>query len=237
MASCGKPFGRGLLASTWVFLVLAATGKSLWEHVVNLRCQSRCHVASELLLFTLILLDQATLVGLGHVFATLASDFMNRPQNNFFGGASARASVSGEIANIAARDIGRTVDGKGHTVRDLALPSFGVQARLIPGALARINVDPSSLVFRVHFGPDIILGIPDPTDTGSDCAAEHAKAVGPFANSATSRLQQLPHIGIPRESLVGGAISIGTTVQLNSGCATGGLIGGRRRHALGDRGH
>ena len=237
MASCGKPFGRGLLASTWVFLVLAATDKSLWEHVVNLCCQSRCHVASEFFLFALILLDQATLVSFGHVFAALASNLVNRPQNNFFGGASARASVSGEIPNIAAGNVGRTVNRESHTVRDLALPSFSVQARLVPGALARINMNPSPLVFRVHFSPDIILGIPDPTDTGSDCAAEHAKAVGPFANSAPSRLQQLPHIGIPGESLVGGAASIGTTVQLDSGGATGGLIGGRGGHALGDRGH
>lgn len=194
MASCGEPFGRCLLASTWVFLVLAAACKALWEHVVNLCCQSRCHVAPEFLLFALILLDQAALVGLRHVFATLASDLVNRPQNDFFGGAIAGASVSGKVANVAAGDIGRTVDGEGHTVGDLALPSFGVQARLIPGALAGIDVDPSSLVFRVHFGPDIVLGIPNPTDSGSDCAAEHAKAVCPFANSASSRLQQLPHI-------------------------------------------
>lgn len=77
MASCGEPLGRGLLASTWVFLVLAATGEALREHVVNLCCQRRCHITPEFLLFTLILLDQAALVGLGHVFATLASDLMD----------------------------------------------------------------------------------------------------------------------------------------------------------------
>lgn len=97
--------------------------------------------------------------------------------------------MSGEIADVAAGDIGRTVDGESHTVRDLALPSFGIQARLIPGALAGIDVNPSPLVFRVHFGPDVVLRIPNPTDSGSDCAAEHAKAVGPFTNSASSRLQ------------------------------------------------
>lgn len=237
MASCGKPLGRGLRASTGVFLVLGATGKALWEHVVDFCCQSRCHIAPEFLLFALIFLDQAALVGLRHVFAALASDLVDRPQNHFFGGASARVSMSGEVANVAAGNIGRTIDGEGHTVRELALPSFGVQARLVPGALAGINVDPSPLVFRVHFGPDMILGIPDPTDSGPDCAAEHAKAVGPFANSASSSLQQLPHIGIPWESLIGGTTSIGTTVQLDSGCAPGGLIGGGRSHALGDRGH
>lgn len=36
---------------------------------------------------------------------------------------------------------------------------------------------------------------------------------------------------------MGGAAGIGTTVQLDSGCAPGGLVGSGRSHALGYRRH
>lgn len=119
---------------------------------------------------------------------------MDGPEDDFLGGAVARAAVAREAADVSAGDIGGTVNGERHTVRDLSLPSFGVETRLIPSAFAGINVDPSSLVFGVHFGPDVVLGVPDPADSGADRATEHAETVGPFADSASSGLQQLPHI-------------------------------------------
>jgi hypothetical protein len=92
-------------------------------------------------------------------------------------------------------------------------------------------------VLRVHLSPDVVLRVPYPADTGSYRAAEHAEAVGPFANTASARPQQLPNIRIPGESLVGTAAISGTAVQLDSGGATGGLFGARGRHALGDGRH
>lgn len=64
MATGGKPLVGGLLARTGVLLVFGATGEAAWEHVVDLCCQSRSHVAPEFLLFPLVFLDQTALVGL-----------------------------------------------------------------------------------------------------------------------------------------------------------------------------
>ena len=237
MASGGKPLGRSLLARTGMFLILGATGEVAWEHVVDFCCQRRSHVASKFLFFTLVFLDQPALVGLGHVLAALAANLVNRPEHDLFGGAVARAAVAREVADISASDVGRTIDGKRHTVGDFPLPSLCVETGLIPGAFAGVNVYPSSLVFGVNFGPDVVLGVPDPADSGADRAAKHAEAVGPFANSATAGLEQLPHIGVSGESFVGGTAVIRASVEFDAGRTTGGLIGAGWSHALRDGGH
>jgi hypothetical protein len=159
------------------------------------------------------------------------------PEDDFLGGAVARAAVAREAADVSAGDIGGTVNGERHAVWDLSLPSFGVKTRLIPSAFAGIDVNPSSLVFGVHFGPNVVFGVPDPADSGADRATEHAETIGPFTNPASSGLQQLPHIWVSRESFVGGTAIIGATVQFNSGGTTSGFVGAGRCHALGDGGH
>jgi hypothetical protein len=212
VASGGKPLGGSLLASTGMFLVFGATREAAWEHVINFCCQSRSHVAPKFLLFTLVLLNQTALVGLGHVLAALAANFMNGPENHLLRSAVARAAVSREVANVSASNIGRAVDRESHAVRDLTLPTLCVEARLVPGTFTGVDMNPSSLMFRVHFGPNVVFGVPDPTDSSSDRATEHAEAIGPFAYPASSRLQQLPHIGVARESFVGGTAIIGATV-------------------------
>lgn len=145
--------------------------------------------------------------------------------------------MSREVANVAASDIGRTVDGESHTVRNLALPSLCVETRLVEGTFASVDMNPSSLVLGVDFGPDVVFGIPHPTNSGADRATEHTEAVGPLTHSASSRLHQLPNIGVPGESFVSGTAIVGATVEFNSSGATGGFIGAWRRHALGDGGH
>jgi hypothetical protein len=142
-----------------------------------------------------------------------------------------------EVANVAAGHVGGTINPEGDTVRDLSAPSFGVETGVIESLLASIHMNPSSLVFRVHFCPDMVLCIPDPTNTSTDRAAEHAEAVGPLTSSATASLKELPDVGITGESLVGAASGFGTTVEFNAGGTTGGLVGGRGSHALGDGGH
>jgi hypothetical protein len=142
-----------------------------------------------------------------------------------------------EVANVATGHVGGAINPEGDTVRDLSAPSFGIKTGVIEGLLACIHMHPSSLVLRVNLSPDVVLCIPDPTNTGTDSAAEHAEAVGPLACSATASLKKLPDVGITGESLVGAASGLGTTVEFYAGGATGGLIGGRGSHALGDGGH
>ena len=116
MSAGGKPLGGGLLARTRVLLVFGATGEAAWEHVVDLCCQSRGHVAPEFLLFPLVFLDQTALVGLRHVLAALATNFVDGPEDDFLGGAVARAAVAREVANVSAGDIGGAVDRECHAV-------------------------------------------------------------------------------------------------------------------------
>jgi hypothetical protein len=130
-----------------MLLVLRATREAAWEHVIDLCCQSRGHVATKFLLFTLIFFNQAALIGLRHVLTALPANLVDRPKNHFFRGAIARATVSGEVANVSASDISRTIDGESDAVRNFALPPLCIETRLIPGALASIDVNPSSLMF------------------------------------------------------------------------------------------
>jgi hypothetical protein len=125
MSSCGKPLVRSFLARTGVLLVFGATGKAAREHVVDFCCQSRSHVTTEFLFFALIFLGQTAQIGL-HVLPAETANFMNGPENNLLRGAVAGAAVSGEVANVSASNIGGAVDREGNTVRNLALPPFGV---------------------------------------------------------------------------------------------------------------
>lgn len=43
--------------------------------------------------------------------------------------------------------------------------TLGVEERLIPGLLADVHVYPSLPVDRIDFSPDMVLGIPDPSDS------------------------------------------------------------------------
>ncbi len=97
-------------------------------------------------------------------------------------------------------------------------------------------MDPSALVLRVHLSPDMVFGVPYPANTATDCAAQHAEAVGPFANTAAPSLEQSPDIAVSWESFISTAVLSGASVQFDPESAASTLLGGRRRHALGNGG-
>lgn len=108
---------------------------------------------------------------------------------------------------------------------------------MIPCLFACVDVNPSSLVLRIDLCPDVVLRVPDPTNTTTDRPTEHAEAVGPFTNTTTTGLQELPDVRVARESFKGAAGVFRASVEFDSGGATGGLIGRRGSHASSDRRH
>jgi hypothetical protein len=237
VATGAEPLRGSFLASIGVLLLIRTSHKATRKNVLNLGRQSRGRVSTKLTLLTLILLDETTLVGLGHVLTTLSADLVDRPKNDLLRGTVARAAVLGEVADVATGDIGRTIDGECNAIRDLTAPSLSVETGLVPRSLARIHMDPTTLVFRIHLSPDVVFRVPYPTNAGSDSTAEHAEAIGPFSHTAPACLQQLPDIRVTGESLIGTTVGLGAAVQLDTGGATGGLVGAGGCHALSDRGH
>lgn len=61
-----------------------------------------------------------------------------------------------------------------------------VQPRIVPSLLARIDMDPPSLLLRVYLGPYMVFLIPYPPHSASDSTAEHAEAVGPLPAAPSS---------------------------------------------------
>jgi hypothetical protein len=101
--------------------------------------------------------------------------------------------------------------------------TLSVKKGLIPSLFADIDMYPSFTVDRVDFGPDMVFGIPDPSDSCPDGSAEHAEAVGPFATSAAAGLQEHKGIVVSRVSLVSTAVVEGALVQLDL-IGTAGLL-------------
>jgi hypothetical protein len=237
VATGAEPLRGSFLAIIGVFLVIGTSNQAAWKNFLNLSCKSRGCVPTKLTLLTLILLDEPALVGLGHVLTTLSANLVDGPKDDLLRGTVARAAVLGEVADVATGYVGCTIDGECNAVRDLAAPSLSVETGLIPRSLTCIYMDPTTLVFRIHLSPDVVFRVPYPTDTGANGAAEHTKAIGPFSHTAPACLKQLPDIGVTGESLIGTTVGFGAAVQLDTGGATGGLVGTGGRHALSDRGH
>ena len=84
---------------------------------------------------------------------------------------------------------------------------------------------PSLAVYRVDFGPDVILCIPNPADSGANGAAEHAEAVGPLAAAALAGLQENKCVIVARKSLVVPTAVVGALVGLDLVGAAGLLVG------------
>ena len=77
-----------------------------------------------------------------------------------------------------------------------------VEQGSVPSLFTAVNVHPTLAVYTVDFGPDVVLGVPDPSHSAADCTAEHGEAVSPLANAATSGLEQNEGIVVSREALV-----------------------------------
>jgi hypothetical protein len=84
---------------------------------------------------------------------------------------------------------------------------------------------PALAVLAVNFGPDVIFCIPNPSDSATNGAAEHGKAVCPFSNAATSSLKQDERIVVSREALEWLAVLVAALVKLDSASATSWLVG------------
>lgn len=82
VSSSTEPLALSLLDGVGVLLGIGATDKAPWQDVVDLGREGGGSVATQLSFFALVLLDQASLVGLGHVFAAFTSDFVDGPQNH-----------------------------------------------------------------------------------------------------------------------------------------------------------
>lgn len=63
-------------------------------------------------------------------------------------------------------------------------------------ALPRISMNPSLLMLRIDFNPEVVDVCPDPTHLGAQGSAEQAEAVGPFARIASPGLQKLGRVCI-----------------------------------------
>lgn len=92
-------------------------------------------------------------------------------------------------------------------------------------------MDPALAVYRVNFGPDVILRVPDPTNSRSDSSAEHSEAVGPLATSAFAGLEKDEGIVVAGEPLVVLATIMRALVGLHLVGAPGLLVWERRREA------
>lgn len=102
--------------------------------------------------------------------------------------------------------------------------TLSVQERRIPGALADINVDPLLPVCAVHFRPQMVLGIPDPSDSASQCTAKHAETCRPLADTSTLGVDQHKGIVVSWEALKRLALGIAALVQLHPRCTASLLL-------------
>lgn len=63
--------------------------------------------------------------------------------------------MGARIADVAAGDVGNAVMGERDAVCHFLAPALCIQARLVPGFLAGIDMDPFFGVFGVDFCPDL----------------------------------------------------------------------------------
>ena len=111
-----------------------------------------------------------------------------------------------------------------------------VEKRLIPDLFNGIDMHPALSVLTVYFGPDVVFTVPHPTNSATDCATQHAEAVGPLTNTSSSCLKKDESVTVAREALVSLALSVGALVNLDTVGTTGLFIRKRSSHADGDGG-
>lgn len=192
-------------------------------------------VVSQLNVFPGVFFLEAEALLLGHVGPANVFDLLRDVQEHLL-----RTPVALEsklaLAHVPPGHIGGAVDGEGDAVRHLLPPTLGVQARVVPGLLAGVDVNPSFLMVGIHFGPDMVLHVPHPANAASDGAAEHAEAVGPLADAASPGMQQAPYVAVAGKPFKGAARCGGAPVQLDAQRAAGTLVRRRCGHTLGNGG-
>lgn len=92
---------------------------------------------------------------------------------------------------------------------------MSVKQRCIPCLLATVDMHPASAVRAVDFSPDVVLCVPNPSHSAADGTAEHGEAVCPLANTATPGLEQDEGIVVSGETLIGLAVLVAASVELN----------------------
>ena len=108
---------------------------------------------------------------------------------------------------------------------------MSVKKGLVPNFFDGIDVNPTLAVLAVYFGPDVILAVPHPAHSATNCTTQHAEAVGPFADTPSSSLEEDKGIAVTGEALVSLALSVGALVDFDTVGATGLLVGKRSSHA------
>jgi hypothetical protein len=105
----------------------------------------RDHVILEFQILRLVLLLKTEPLFLGLVSPAEILDFLHYVKHNLL-----RASVTlvgGFVfAHISPSHVGSAVGGKGHAVRHLLAPAFGVESGVVPGLLTGIHVNPPLLM-------------------------------------------------------------------------------------------
>lgn len=234
----GQLLGIARLGAPIHVVVVPYGSRGAGDHPGNSSCD-RCHdVATKLTLLPGVFLLQPEPLFLVEIGAPQVSDLLHNVEKDLLRTAGPFEGVLG-FADVSSRDIGRTIGAEGYTVRHLFAPAFSVEPRVVPSLFACVDMDPSLLVLRVHLRPEVIFGAPDPAHTAADGATEHTEAIRPLAGSPSLRLQKLPDIAVPRESLIGLTPEIGTLIELDTQCTPRSLfrsalsdaLGYSRRHA------
>ncbi len=180
----------------------SGTGRS-GNKPLDFRSESLHDISPELPLFPLVFFEQTTLLIFCYIIPPHPLDLVGDVEENLFGATVAIGTVGGGVPNVAACDIGGTVNGEGDAVGHLLTPScthvsivisrtqtlrptFGIQPRLIPRLLASIDVNPSLLMLRVYLRPDVVLCVPYPSCSSVHSPAHHGETIGPFPASTSS---------------------------------------------------
>lgn len=93
------------------------------DHAADLRGQILNHVASQFLLFALVLDDQTFPIILVHVRSAHLLDLVQDEDEDFFGALVALGAVGGGVADVAAGDVCCAVDGEGDAVGHFLAPA------------------------------------------------------------------------------------------------------------------
>lgn len=179
----------GILAGSAVATVAATRRRGRSRHKICDGLGNGFHnIRPQFVVLCLVFLFKSEAFLLGHVGPAEVFDFLHDVEHDLLG--APVALIGGfAFAHISPGHVGGAIGGKGHAVRHLLPPALGVEPRVVPSLFAGIHMDPSLLLVRVDFGPYMVLGIPNPSDTAAQCTAEHAEAVGPLSDAASTGLQ------------------------------------------------
>mmetsp|Transcript_43914 Transcript_43914/g.138623 ORF Transcript_43914/g.138623 Transcript_43914/m.138623 type:complete len:220 (+) Transcript_43914:850-1509(+) len=123
------------------------------------------------------------------------------------------------LPRVPARHIHHLVLGERYHVRQLLPPALGVEQRAVPAVLAGITVDPSLLILREDFRPDMIRPVHHVPGLKPHGDAAQGEGVGPLSTSSSLGFHQLARMVVAREA--SGLVAVVAVVQLDDPSAMG----------------